>query len=186
MYMSKRTDFAFKSVNVVSWIIFIGLCIETGGLIVNAIISLFINPMASSRFWGNRNLYELYQFNQSYFVTIIVLLIIVSTLKSTLFYLIVNLFHKKKLNLNNPFNEQFGRYIFQLGYLATGIGIFSWWGNNFSKWLKMIGKTVLTQSFENIKFEGADVWLFMAIILLIFGMIFKKGIELQSENDLTV
>jgi hypothetical protein len=26
----------------------------------------------------------------------------------------------------------------------------------------------------------------MAIILLIFGMIFKRGIELQSENDLTV
>jgi hypothetical protein len=50
----------------------------------------------------------------------------------------------------------------------------------------MLGQNVLTQTFENIKFEGADVWLFMAIILLIFGMIFKRGIELQSENDLTV
>ena len=184
--MSKSTDFAFKSVNVVSWIIFIELCVETGVLIVNTIISLFINPMASARFWGNRNLYELYQFNQSHFVTIVVLLIIVSTLKSILFYLIVNIFHKNKLNLNNPFNEQFGRYIFQLGYLATGIGLFSWWGNNFSNWLKKIGKNMLTQTFENIKFEGADVWLFMAIILLIFGMIFKRGIELQSENDLIV
>ena len=184
--MSKKTDLAFKSVNVLSWIIFIGLCIETGGLIVNAIISIFINPMASSRFWGNRNLYELNQFNQSHFVTIVVLLIIVSMLKSTLFYLIVNLFQKKKLNLTNPFNEQLGRALFNIGYLATGIGLFSWWGNNFSKWLKMIGQNALTQTFENIKFEGADVWLFMAIILLIFAMIFKKGIELQSENDLTV
>ena len=184
--MLKRTDFAFKSVNVISWIIFIGLCIETGGLIVNAIISLFINPTASLRFWGNRNLYELYQFNQIYFVTIIVLLIIVSLLKSILFYFIINIFHKKKLNLNNPFNEQLGKYIFKIGYLATGIGLFSWWGNNFSKWLKMIGQNVLTHSSENLKFEGADIWLFMAIILLIFGMIFKKGIELQSENELTV
>jgi ABC-type multidrug transport system fused ATPase/permease subunit len=184
--MSKGTNFAFKSFNVLAWIIFIGLCIETGGLIVNAIISLFINPMASSRFWGNRNLYELYQFNQSHFITIVVLLIIVSILKSILFYLIVNLFHKKKLNLNNPFNEQLGRSLFNIGYLALGIGLFSWWGNNFSKWLKMNGQTVLTNTFENIKFEGADVWLFMAIILLVFGMIFKKGIELQSENDLTV
>ena len=184
--MTKRTDFAFKSVNVISWIIFIGLCIETGGLMVNAIISLFINPMASSRFWGNRNLYELYQFNQSYFVSIVVLLIIVSMLKSILFYFIINIFHKKKLNLNNPFNEQLGKYIFKLGYLATGIGIFSWCGNKFSNWLKMISQNALTQISENIKFEGADIWLFMAIILLIFGMIFKKGIEIQSENDLTV
>jgi len=186
MYMSKRNDFAFKSLNVLAWIIFIGLCIETGGLIVNAIVSLFINPMASSRFWGNRNLYELYQFNQSYFITIVVLLIIVSMLKSILFYVIVNLFQKKRLNLNSPFNEQLGRALNNIGYLALGIGLFSWWGNNFSKWLKMNGQTVLTQTFENIKFEGADVWLFMAIILLIFGMIFKKGIELQSENDFTV
>ena len=184
--MSKGTNFAFKSLNILAWIIFIGLCIETGGLIVNAIISLFINPMASARFWGNRNLYELYQFNQSHFVTIVILLIIVSTLKSILFYLIVHLFHKKKLNLNNPFNEQLGRALFNIGYLALGIGLFSWWGNNFSKWLKMVGQNALTQTFGNIKFEGADVWLFMAIILLIFGMIFKKGIELQSENDLTV
>ena len=186
MCMSKRTDFAFKSLSILAWIIFIGLCIESGGLIVNAIISIFFNPIASSRFWGNRNLYELYQFNQSHFVTIVVLLIIVAILKSIMIYLIINLFHKKKLNLANPFNEQLGRVLFNIGYLAFGIGLFSWWGNNFSKWLTMVGQNVLTQTLVNIKFEGADVWLFMAIILLIFGMIFKKGIELQSENELTV
>jgi hypothetical protein len=184
--MSKTNDFVFKSLNVLAWVIFIGLCIEAGGLIVNAIISLFINPMASSRFWGNRNLYSLYQFNQSHFVSIVVLLIIVSILKCILFYIIVNLFHKKKLNLSYPFNQNMGKSLFNIGYLALGIGLFSWWGNNFSNWLKVIGKNVLAQSFENIKFEGADIWLFMAVILLIFGMIFKKGIELQSENDLTV
>jgi uncharacterized membrane protein YjjP (DUF1212 family) len=79
-----------------------------------------------------------------------------------------------------------GKSLFNIGYLALGIGIFSWWGNNFSNWLKVIGKNVTAQSFENLNFEGADIWLFMAVILLIFGMIFKKGIELQSENDLTV
>lgn len=184
--MSKGTDFAFKSLNILAWFIFVGLCIETGGLIVNAFISLFINPMASSRFWGGRNLYALYQFNQSHFVTIVSLLIIVSILKSILFYLIVNIFHKKSLNLSNPFNEQLGRFLFNLSYLALGIGIFSWWGNNFNNWLKMIDKTVLSQDLYNIKFEGADVWIFMATILLIFALIFKKGIELQTENDLTV
>jgi ABC-type multidrug transport system fused ATPase/permease subunit len=184
--MSKKTDFALKSVNVVSWIIFIGLCIETGGFIVNAIISLFINPMASSKFWGNRNLYELYQYNQNYFITIAILLIMLSLLKSILFYLIINIFHKKKLNINNPFNEQLGLYIYKLGYLAAGIGILSWWGNYFAKWLKKTSQNALTLTFENIKIEGADIWLFTAVILLIFGIIFKKGIELQSENDLTV
>jgi hypothetical protein len=184
--MSKRTDLAFKSLNILAWIIFVGLCVETCGLLVNVFVTLFVNPNASVRFWGGRNLLELYQFNKSHFITIASLMIIVSMLKSTMFYLIIDLFHKKKLNLNNPFNEHLGKSLFNIGYLTFGIGLFSWWGNNFLKWLKIVGNHVLTQTFDNIKFEGADIWLFMAIILLIFGMIFKKGIELQSENDLTV
>ena len=181
-----KTDFLFKVLNVIAWIIFVALCIDSGGLIVNFFIILFINPMAASKFWGGLNLSPLYNFNQSHFVTIVALLIIVSVLKSILFYLIVNIFHKKKLNLANPFNEQLGRYIFNLSYLAFGIGLFSYWGNNFSNWLKLIGQSSLSQTIQNIKFEGADVWLFMGVILIIFAMIFKKGIELQSENELTV
>lgn len=184
--MSKRTDFLFKVLNVLAWIIFIGLCIESGGLIVNAFVSIFINPVASSRFWGGVNLYELYQFNESHFITIVVLMIIVSVLKSILFYLIVTIFHKKKLNLSTPFNETMGKYIFNLSYLSFGIGLFMYWGNNFYHWLKIVSNEKVSPSVQQLKFEGADVWLFMGVILLIFAMIFKRGIEIQSENDLTV
>ena len=184
--MSKSIDLFFKTLNILAWIIFIGLCIESGGIIVNAFISLFINPVASSKFWGNINLYELYKFNQSHFITMVVLMIIVSLLKSIMFYLIVTLFHKKKLNLSSPFNETFGKYIFNLSYLAFGIGLFTYWGNHFSNWLQNASNGTLSLTIQNIKFEGADVWLFMGVILIIFAMIFKKGIALQSENDLTV
>lgn len=184
--MSKRTEFLFNGLNVLAWIIFVGLCVESGGLLVNAFISLFINPIASSRFWGGLNLYELYQFNQSHFVTIVSLLIIVSILKSILFYLIVNLFHKKKLNLSSPFNDMLGKYIFNLSYLAFGIGLFSYWGKKFSNWLIDTSSGTLNSSIQSLKFEGADVWLFMGVILLIFAMIFKKGIQIQSDNDLTI
>lgn len=184
--MSKGTDFLFKVLNVLAWIIFIGLCIESGGLIVNAFVSIFINPLASSKFWGGMNLYELNQFNESHFISLVVLMIIVSVLKSILFYLIVNLFHKKKLNLSTPFNETMGKYIFNLSYLSFGIGLFIYWGNNFSNWLKIISNVKILPSLQQLKFEGGDVWLFMGVILLIFAMIFKKGIEIQSENDLTV
>jgi len=37
-----------------------------------------------------------------------------------------------------------------------------------------------------MRLAGADVWLFMGIVLLIIAFIFKKGIEIQSENDLTI
>jgi hypothetical protein len=184
--MSKTTDFAFKVLNAIAWSIFVGLSIETGGYLVNTFIVLFINPNRASQFWGGVNLMELYNANQSHFVTITSLLIIVFALKATLFYLIVNIFHKKQLNIANPFNEQLGKHLFNIAYLSFGVGLFSYWGNNFSNWLRMIGQTTISTTIQHIKFEGADVWLFMGVILIIFAMIFKRGIELQSENDLTV
>ena len=84
------------------------------------------------------------------------------------------------------FNETLGKYIFNLSYLAFGIGLFTYWGNEFSNWLENASNGTLSPSIQNLKFEGADVWLFMGVILIIFAMIFKKGIALQSENDLTV
>ena len=39
--MSERNNFVFKGLHVVAWVIFVGLSIEAGALIVNFIISLF-------------------------------------------------------------------------------------------------------------------------------------------------
>jgi hypothetical protein len=36
--MSERNNFVFKTLHVVAWVIFVGLCIEAGGLIVNFIL----------------------------------------------------------------------------------------------------------------------------------------------------
>ena len=184
--MSIKTDFFLKTLHVIAWIIFVGLCIDAGGLMVNTYVTLFVNPEASARFWGGMKLYPLYKFNQSHYVTFVSLLIIVAILKSILFYLIVNLFHKKKLNLSTPFNKTLGKHIFLLSYLAFGIGLFSGWGNNFSNWLMGISNGSISESVQVSTFEGADVWIFMGVILIIFALIFKKGIEIQSENEFTV
>ena len=39
--MSKTDNFVFKGLVIVAWIIFVGLCIESGALIVNFIYSMF-------------------------------------------------------------------------------------------------------------------------------------------------
>ncbi|MHA8067383.1 hypothetical protein V7S76_11985 [Aquirufa sp. ROCK2-A2] len=184
--LSNKSDLLLKVLHVISWIIFVGLCIDSGGQIVNAFVCLFMNPAAAAHFWGGLNLDPLYQFDQSHFVTLVVLMIIVSLLKSILFYLTVFLFHKKQLNLSAPFNETLGKYIMNFSFLAFGIGLFSYWGNNFSNWLNIASEGLVSPSQQSSQFEGADVWLFMGVILIIFALIFKKGIEIQSDNDLTI
>ncbi len=39
---------------------------------------------------------------------------------------------------------------------------------------------------QSLHIGGADVWLFMAVILFVIGQIVKRGIEIQNENDLTI
>jgi hypothetical protein len=39
---------------------------------------------------------------------------------------------------------------------------------------------------QYLQLGGADVWLFMGITLLVIAQIFRRGIEIQTENELTV
>ena len=182
--MSTKTDYAFIALNVISWIIFIGLCFEAGAIIFNAFFTLFYNPFGTGKLWDVMNLSELYNYNQSWYVTIVSLIIITAVLKALMFYLIVKIFHDKKFDLSHPFNEPVRKFIVKIAWLALGIGLFSFWG------AKDTGNFVLEgvnmPDIQHLNLGGADVWLFMGVVLLVIGRVFKKGIEIQNEIDLTV
>jgi hypothetical protein len=67
--MSKKNDVILKALNVVSWVIFIGLCIEAGALIFNFILTFF-KPIASHDIYKGLNLSEMYENNFSHFIGI--------------------------------------------------------------------------------------------------------------------
>jgi hypothetical protein len=182
--MSKKTDYFLKTLNVVSWIIFIGVCIEAGGFIFNTFFTLFLNPAGANKFWTEVNLSELYYYNQSYYITVTSLMIIVAVMRALMFYIIVKIFYDKKLNLSQPFNETVRSFIFKIACLALGIGMFSFWGAKCTEGL--VNQGVKMPDITYLRMGGADVWMFMGVTLLVITQILKKGIEIQNENDLTV
>jgi len=174
-----------KVLQILSWIIFIGLCIEAGGIIVNTFITLLINPLGVKNFWeGNEYLSGLYKFDRGYFIVITLTMIIVAVLKAIMFYLIVKVFTDKKLKISQPFNMDLSRFIINQSYLALGIALFSHSGFKYSMWLTKQG--VKSADLQSLHIAGADVWLFMAVILFVIVQIVKRGIEIQRENDLTI
>jgi hypothetical protein len=173
-----------KFLHVLSWIIFIGLCIEAGGVIFNTIFTHFINPDASKYFWKEIDLSNLYQFDAGYFTVVSTIICIVLIMKVVMFYLIIKLFYEKKIDLAQPFNTDLRKCILNVAYLALGIGLFSFWGIKYSKWIET--KSVSMPNVYDLRFSGADVWLFMCVILFVIAQIMKRGVELQEENDLTI
>ena len=178
------TKQALKILYILSWIIFVGVCIEAGGFIFNTFFTMVINPVDARHFWEELDLSSLYQHDHVYFLIITSMMSIVAVLRAVLFYLIIKILHDKKLDMAQPFSKDVRRFIFRISYLSLFIGVCSWWGAKYSAW--MVKQGVAMPDMEYLRLGGADVWLFMGVTLLVIAQIFKRGIEIQTENELTV
>ncbi len=169
-----------KALYILSWIIFIGLSIEAGSYISNAIFTLYVNERNASYL----HLSELFVYDKGYFLIVLLFMFIVAVLKATIFYRVIVLLQENKIDLSRPFNKDVGKFLFLISYLSFGIGLFSFWGINYAEWLTKLG--IKMPDKQQLHLAGADVWLFMSITLFIIAQIFKRGIEIQSENELTI
>ena len=173
-----------KILYVLSWIIFIGVSIEAGGSIFSAFYTLVINPVNAATFWEGNDLSALYNYDPGHFLAETLLISIAAVMKACMFYMLIKILHNKKLDLSQPFNKEVRRFIIAISVLTLGIGLFTWSGVNYTKWLVTQGVTM--PDTQDLRLGGADVWLFMSVILFIIAQIFKRGIEIQTENELTV
>lgn len=172
-----------KLLHILSWIIFLGLCIEAGGLIFNTVYAMY-KPVVAGHFWNGLDLSALYTSDKGHFLTQTALMSIIAVMKALIFFLIIKLFYDKKFSFSRPFNPAIKRMVFNTAYLCLGAGLFSKWSANYAAWIQEKG--IPLPDVEALQSGGADVWLFMAVVLMVIGQVFKKGIELQTENDLTV
>lgn len=182
--MSKTSGLIRIILLVLSWLIFVGLCINASIIIVNTVATLAYGPEGAKRLWREADLTGVYQFNQARYVTLTSIMIIVALLKALMFYLIIRILHDKRLNIAHPFNEAMRKFVLLIAYISLGIGLFCHWGADFSS--RLVSEGAVVPSLEKLKIAGADVWIFMGVVMLIIGFLFRKAVELQNEHELTV
>lgn len=182
--MKFSSGLVLKLLLIISWIIFIGVSIEAGGMIVKLIATMVKGAEGAKNFWTEVDLAALYLHSPGHFIIQSIIIIIVAVMKAGMFYSIIVMLSDKKLNLSQPFNKEMGRFIFKISYITLAIGFFSWQGVRYAKWL--IANGVMMPEIQDLKLVGGDVWIFMSVTLFIIGHIFKRGIEIQEENELTI
>lgn len=182
--MQISTKKILRILYLLSWVIFVGACIEAGGFIFNTFFTLSVKPVDAAHFWTGVDLSSLYAYGRWHFFTETMNMIIAALMRACLFYLIIKILHDKKLNLAQPFNKDLERFTFKIAYLSLFIGLFSWWGAKYTGWLMSQG--VKMPDLQYLRLGGADVWLLMSVVLYVIAQIFKRGIEIQTENELTV
>jgi hypothetical protein len=178
--MSKRNNFVFKGLHIVAWVIFVGLCIEAGGLIVNYFFSMF-KPELVNNLYQKLDLSEMYKESKLVFFGIYSFILSISILKAFLFYIIIRLMHK--MDLTKPFNTFVSNQIFQISYYTLSIGLFSYIARQITDNLTHQG--FVTNSLNEF-WADSQAFILMGAVIYIIATIFKKGVDIQNENDLTV
>lgn len=174
--MKTKTENILTTMNVLSWIVFIGLLIKLGATLVSYFVSI-INPEMTKKLYMGLDLYSVIKLDFWQYSVIAFLMIALMGLKAYTAYLVVQIL--SKINLEHPFTMKVALLIEKVSHVIFATWLVSMLANAFQGWLR---QNDLPTSGNWISGE----FIFLAGVIFIIAQIFKKGIELQSENELTI
>jgi hypothetical protein len=160
--------------------IFVGLCIEAGALIVNFVYSLF-KPEIIAYLYEKLDLSDMYARSKWAYFGMYSFIMVISVLKAIMFYIVIRLL--MKLDLSKPFSSFVSEQITLISYFTFSIGILSYIA-------RQTAKNLLHRGYEIDQLDrfwvDSQAFILMAAVIYVIATIFKKGIELQNDQDLTV
>lgn len=175
--MSISPTVILKTMHFIFWVIFIGLCIKTGSILFSFIVSIAVNPIAAADLYRGLDLSGLYGFGLMHYSILVALLVILTALKAAIGYWAVKIF--LEMRIEKPFSPVVHRIIRIISQISVAAGLLALIGSAYSGWLRKAGVTT------PLYWPYGEILFFAGIIYLI-SLVFQKGIDLQSENDLTV
>jgi hypothetical protein len=175
--MATNNSMILKTMNVIFWVIFIGLCIKTGSILYSYFVSMAINPVASHNLYMGLNLSELYNYSITHYSVIVFMLILLTGLKAYIGYWIVKIF--LELRIEKPFSEVINNMIIKIGKIALYAGLLAIIAQTYSEWLMKKNLAV------PINWAYGEI-LFFAGVIYFIAQVYRKGTEIQAEGELTV
>jgi hypothetical protein len=170
-----KTEKLLKIMKFFSWLAFIGLMIKAGAILFTYFLSIN-NAEVSKNLYEGMNLFEYREYSFVKYSFIIGYKILLYATEAYIAYLVIQLL--RKLDIKQPFNLDVQQFMQQISK-----GIFYLWiiAIVHNTHMQIIGKKY---DFEMDLFSSDFV--FLSVIIFIFAQIVKRGIEIQSENDLTI
>ena len=178
--MSKKTNIVFQGLKIVAWIIFVGLSVEAGGLIVNFIFSVF-NPDVVDKLYQTLDLSAMYARSPWTFYGMYSFMLSIAILKAVLFYVVVMLV--TKIDIERPFNQYVSKQISLISYFTFSIGLLSYIARETARNLQHKGYAI--DALDPF-WDDSQAFILMAAVIYVIATIFSKGVEFQEELEETV
>lgn len=173
--MNSKTELLLKIMRFLAWVVFIGLLIKAGAIMMSFGVSISNSEAAKDLYRGmDLSRYETYSFVNYTFIVIYYILLY-------LLQAYIALFATKLLssmNMEKPFNTTVVDLLQKISYTILGVWIIAILHNIH---------LVILEKVADIQPEHiAGEFIFLAGMIYVLAQLFKRGAEMQTENDLTV
>jgi hypothetical protein len=175
--MSTATLRTWQILKGITPVIFFALCTKTGTLLISIGISIFRHPTAASNLYMGLDLSALMAYDRMHYGIIAALLLLVTGLKAWMAFDAWRIF--STLDMELPFSPAIHRLIRRIGVVALATGVLAVIAEKFSNGL------IRHEVSIPISWAAEETLLFAAILIVI-SHVFRRGIELQEEQKLTI
>jgi|TARA_B110000902_G_C14164611_1_gene534487 hypothetical protein len=170
-----KTKKLLKIMHVLAWLVFLGLLIRVGTIITTYLLSINNGEASKNLFEGlDLSTYRNHSFTQ--YSLIVGYKVLIFAIEAYIAFLVTKLL--SKLNLKEPFNLNVQKLMQKISYSIFYLWIIAMVHNTHVQFIGIRYKFPM-------ELFSSD-FIFLAGIIFIFAQIVKRGIELQSENDLTI
>ncbi|MBK8966101.1 MAG: DUF2975 domain-containing protein [Saprospiraceae bacterium] len=176
MMTKSRTEQILIVMHILAWVVCIGLMIEAGAILVSFGVSC-VNPEAAKNLYQGLDLYALRRFSFWYYAQAASFMFALAGMKAYVVFLVIRTLAEVKLL--NPFKVEVALMLEKISYVLLGIWLVALVSSAHADWL-------LKTTGEVYPIGASGEFLFAAGLVFIISQIFKRGVELQSENELTV
>jgi len=176
--MKTKTEKILMGLKVLAWLAMFGYAVQFGSQLISFGVSFYNAEAAKTIYGTSLNLYDLHEYNLLYFIHVMAFVIALSAMNATVWYSMIRML--SNLNLKNPFSKGVATLLEKTGIQLLAIWVVSVTGE---QWVHWVAKS---SGLDIGRLHAVNEYLFIAGIVYIISQVFKRGIEIQEENQLTV
>jgi hypothetical protein len=171
-----RTEQILVVMTILAYVALVGYSIEAGAMIISYLVTTF-NAEGAGRLYQGLDMQSLREHSFWHYTLSLSYRIAIAMMKAYVSYLAIKTLQKVKLE--NPFQSDVAQMIEKISHMIFATWIIAMVHNAHANWLQH-RDGVLPVEFISGEF------IFAAALLFVVAQIFKRGVEIQKENDLTV
>jgi hypothetical protein len=177
--MKTRTEKILVVLKILAFMGAVKYSIDCGAQLTHFVASFINTDWAKRTYEVNLDIFNIREKSIWFYSYAMCLTIAVSALKAFIWYVVFDLL--VKLKLQTPFSMEVEKKLERIAYLLVGVWIVSsiFWKTYIYYLSQATGIQLPTNN-------SGDEYLFMAGMIYIISQVFKRGIEIQEENQLTV